>query len=69
VFAKFARRKRFVNHLLGAVGALATATCYAEALPKLTQRARAFTYGVANLTFGNPIAEANVHNKTFMRFM
>jgi hypothetical protein len=61
MLTKFARRKRFVDHLLGAVGTFSTATCHAEALPKLAQGTRAFTYGVADLTFGNSIAEANVH--------
>ena len=56
-----ASRERFVNHLLRAVGAFATATCHAQALPKLAQGTRAIAYGIADLAFGYSVAEANVH--------
>jgi hypothetical protein len=56
-----ARGQRFVNHLLRAVGALAAATCHAQALPKLAHGTRALAYGIADLAFGYSIAEANVH--------
>jgi len=61
MLAKFAGRKRFADYLLRAIGALATTTCHAQALPKITQGMRAFTYGIANLAFGNSVAETNVH--------
>jgi len=61
MLAKFAGGKRFADHLLRAIGALATTTCHSQALPKITQGMRAFTYGIANLAFGNSVAEANVH--------
>jgi len=67
MFTKFAGRQRFVDHLLCAIGALAAAACHTKALPKLAQGSRAFTYGVANLAFGNPIAEANVHGAPKVR--
>jgi len=61
MLAKITSRKRFAHHLLRAIGALATATCHAQALPKLTQGTRAVADGVANLAFRNSVAEANVH--------
>jgi hypothetical protein len=61
LLAKFAGGKRLADYLLRAIGTLATTTCHSEALPKITQGMRAFTYGIANLAFGNSVAEANVH--------
>jgi len=68
MLSKSAGGERFVDHLLRAIGALATATCNAQALRKFSQRMRAIDDRFANLAFSNPVAKANVHGTPASRW-
>jgi len=54
-------RKRFVEDLLGAVCAPAAATRDSQTRMEFAQRTRAAAHRVADLAFGDAVAEANVH--------
>jgi hypothetical protein len=54
-------RKRFVEDLLSAVGTPAAATRHTQTQMEFAQGAGTFAYRVADLAFGNTVAEANVH--------
>ena len=50
-----------MEDLLGAIGAPAAATRHTQKLMKFAQRTRATAHRVADLVFGNAVAEANEH--------
>jgi hypothetical protein len=61
---RLAGRKCFVEDLLGAVRTPAAATRHTQTQMEFAQRTGTAAHRVADLAFGNTIAEANVHGWT-----
>ncbi len=54
-------RNRFVEDLLCAIGTLAAAARHTKTQMEFAQRTGTLAHRVADLAFGNAVAEANVH--------